>query len=492
MPQQTPSYRRILKSSSIIGGASIINIAIGLVRTKIIAMWLGPSGIGLVSLYSSLISTITAVATLGTGTVGVRQVAEAISHENKCALTALRRAMFWGTLLLAGMGGFVTWSLRKVLAIHVLNGAEHENVISWLALGVVLSVAGVSQGALMQGMRRIGDMARLSMYGSMLNTVLGVALLWTWGQAGVVAYVLIGPLVGFLLGHWYVLRLPKVEPFDIPIKELARQWQTLLRLGIPFMGAELVGTLVQLWIRIEVGNTLGAESLGHYQAASMISLQYIGFVLAAMSADYYPRLTGVINDNNAATCLVNEQTEVALLLSAPIFIAVIGLTPWFIHLLYSSSFLPAVNVLRWQILGDLLKVVSWPLGFVIVATGAANTYLWIETFVSLLMGGLIAILLPLTGLPITGIAFLVCYMVYLPLVYLFARRKIKFKWQVNVKRLFLLILALCILLAILSARYWWGTYITVGVTVVFGTYTLIRLAHISKIKLPFATFAFFK
>lgn len=489
MNDKVASYRRILKTSSIIGGASVINIVIGLVRTKILAVLLGPAGVGLVSLYTGLMTTASAVATMGIGTVGTRQIAGTISLEDQRALSVVRRAMFWGALLLASAGALVVWSLREVLAIHVLGGAEHATIVSWLALGVALSVASASQGALIQGMRRIGDMARLSVYGSVLYTVLGVALLWQWGQAGLVAYVLIGPLVSFLLGHWYVMRLPKPTFGDISIQELAHQWQTLLRLGIPFMGAGLVGALVQLWIRAEVGNTLGAESLGHFQAAWTISMQYIGFVLAAMGADYYPRLTGVINDHKAATRLVNEQTEIALLLSAPVFIAMIGLTPWVIHLLYSTEFLPAVDVLRWQILGDVLKVASWPLGFIILAAGAGKTFFLTETLTFLLMGGLIAGFTSSVGLQITGIAFLASYAFLLPLVYVLAKRRIDFSWQPAVTRLLLVIFSFCVLVAILSARYWWGSIVATVLTLVFGFYTLMRLAHMSNMGGPLGRMA---
>lgn len=480
MSDKVASYRRILKSSSIIGGASVINILIGLVRTKIVAVLLGPTGIGLVSLYTGLMSTATAVASMGIGTIGTRQIAEALSQDDERALAVVRRAMFWGALLLASAGALVVWSLREVLAVKVLGGAEHAAIVGWLALGVALSVAGASQGALIQGMRRIGDMARLSVYGSVLNTVLGVALLWQWGQTGLVAYVLVGPLVSFLLGHWYVSRLPKVASGAIAMQELARQWQTLLRLGIPFMGAGLVGALVQLWIRVEVGNTLGAEALGHFQAAWTISMQYVGFVLAAMAADYYPRLTGVIHDHKAATRLVNEQTEIALLLSAPVFIAMIGLAPWVIHLLYSSAFAPAVEVLRWQILGDVLKVASWPLGFVILAAGAGKTFFLTETLVLLLMGGLIAGLLPVIGLQITGITFLACYVVYLPLVYWLAKRRIGFKWAGSVVKLLIIIFALCVGVAVVSSMYWWGAVVSVGLMLIAGVYALVRLAHMSN------------
>lgn len=480
MNDKVASYRRILKTSSIIGGASVINIMIGLVHTKILALLLGPLGVGLVGLYTGLMSTATIVATMGVGTVGTRQIAEALSQDDQYVLASVRRAMFWGVLLLASVGALVVWSLREALAVYILGSGEHATTVGWLSLGVALSVAGASQGALIQGMRRIGDMARLSVYSAVLNAVFGLALLWKWGQSGLVAYALIGPLVSFLLGHLYVSRLPKVTSRDISLQEMARQWQTLLRLGIPFMGAGLVGALVQLWIRVEVGNTLGAESLGHFQAAWMISMQYIGFVLAAMGADYYPRLTGVINDHKAATRLVNEQTEIALLLSAPVFIAMIGLTPWVIQLLYSAEFLPAVDVLRWQILGDVLKVASWPLGFVILAAGAGKTFFGAESFVVLLMGGLIAGFSSSVGLKITGIAFLVCYAALLPLVYWLAKRRIKFKWQSNVIRLFLSIFVLCIIVTLLSATYWWGAIVAISLAVTFGIFSLLRLAYMSN------------
>ena len=484
MSEQVASYRQILKSSSIIGGASVINILIGLVRTKIIAVLLGPTGIGLVSLYTGLLSTAMVVASMGIGTVGTRQIAEAIAQENERALAVVRRAMFWGAVLLASAGALVVWSLREVLAVKVLGGVEHSITVGWLALGVALSVAGASQGALIQGMRRIGDMARLSVFGSLLNAVLGVGLLWQWGEAGLVAYVLIGPLVSFLLGHWYVSRLPKVAADPVAMQEIAYQWQTLLRLGIPFMGAGLVNALVQLWIRVEVGNTLGAESLGHFQAAWTISMQYIGFVLAAMGADYYPRLTGVIHDHKAATRLVNEQTEIALLLSAPVFIVMIGLAPWVIHLLYSSAFAPAVEVLRWQILGDVLKVASWPLGFVILAAGAGKTYFLTETLALVLMGGLVAEFASSVGLRITGIAFLGSVLIYLPIVYLLARRRIDFLWTGSVVKLIVITFVLCVGIAVVSVLYSWGPALAVVLALGFGVYTFIRLAHMSDIGGP--------
>jgi O-antigen/teichoic acid export membrane protein len=482
--EQAGSYRRILKTSSIIGGASVINILIGLVRTKALAALIGPSGVGLVSLYTSMVTTATVVSTMGIGTIGTREVASAIGQDDQRALAVVRRAMFWGSMLLALLGGFAVWSLRDVIAQHMLGNTTHAPILAWLAAAVAFSVIGTSQGALIQGMQRIGDMARLSVYGAVLNTVFGIFLLWLYGSDGLVAYMLVGPLTSFLLGQWYVTRLPSPVHARVPPQELLDKWKLLIRLGLPFMGAALVSSAVQLWIRVEVGDTLGVDALGHFQAASSISMQYIGFVLAAMGADYYPRLSTVIDNPQAATRLVNEQTEIALLLSAPIFMAMLSFTPWVIELLYSSEFRPAEQVLQWQILGDVLKVASWPLGFVIVAAGAGSTFFWTETLVLLLMGGVVAWLTPRFGLQITGVAFLMTYVVYLPIVYILAKRRIGFQWSPMVKRLVTVISLLAVGIVVTANRLSWGPLAGGLCSAAFGLYTLLRIARMSAIGLP--------
>ena len=484
MNDSVASYNRILKSTSIIGGASFINIAIGVLRTKVLAVLLGPAGVGLASLYAGLMGTASTVATMGLGPVGTRQIAEAYSRDDAHAIIVARRALFWGTMFLAGVGGLVVWSLRSVLAKYALASESFAGAVGWLSIGVALSVAGASQAALIQGMRRISDIARLNVFGSVISTALGVAILWRWGRTGLVAYILVGPLASFILGHIYVSRLPKAGADSVALPELTREWKMLLRLGIAMVGAALVQQLAQLWIRIDVARVLGAQSLGQYQAAWTISMQYVTFVLSAMGTDYYPRLTGVIHDPQAAGRLVNEQTEIATLLSAPVFIAMMAIAPWVIHLLYAASFTPAIEILRWQVLGDILKVASWPLGFLILAAGDGRTFFSTETASWIVTTGFITALVPLFGLPITGMAYLATYAFLLPLVYWLARRRIAFTWSRSVRSLTVVTFVMCAAVGILTAITPWGMLVGCGAAVAFAVFSLGRITLMSDVAGP--------
>lgn len=445
----TKSYRQILRSSVIIGGASVINILIGLARTKVAAVLLGPAGVGLIGLFQNLIAVASTVVGLGFGNVGTRQIAEAAGRNDERAVAIARRALFWGTLLLAVSGAGIFWVFRNVLAAIVLGDAESGTQIQWLAIGIAVTVGASAQSALLNGLRRIGDIARASVFSALLSTVVGICVLLWWGQTGVVAFVLIAPLCTFLFGYVFVLKLPRATLTATPWPLIAAQWRTLARLGAAFMLAGVVATLAQLLVRTIVQKNLGASGLGVFQASWQISMTYLGFVLSAMGTDYYPRLTACIDDHVATNRMVNEQTEVALMLAGPVLIAMMGLAPWIIGLLYSSEFQEAQGVLRWQIIGDLLKILSWPLGFILLAAGNGRAFLITETIGFGFFVILTALWLPALGIQATGMAFIGMYVVYLPMVYWLAHKKTKFQWSTKIWCYFGTLLGLCVFVKLL-------------------------------------------
>ena len=445
------SYRQILRSSWIIGGASVANILIGLARAKIAAVLLGPAGIGLIGLFTNLVATASVVAGLGFGSVGTRQIAEASGRQDTNGVAAARRALFFGTLILAVLGGIVFWSLRNLLAIHVLGDVTFSSEIGWLAIAVALTVASASQGALLNGLRRIGDMARVSVITAVFSTVAGILAIFWFGRAGVVAFVIATPFASFVIGHVYVLRLPKLSVGPTSIGQLSDQWRTFTRLGATFMLASLVGTVGQLAVRTIVQRELGIDALGHFQATWAISMTYIGFVLGAMGTDYYPRLTAVMNDHSSVNRMVNEQSEVALLLAGPAFLAMVGLAPWIIETMYSKQFDPSAELLRWQVLGDILKVASWPLGFVLLAAGDGRAFLVTEALAMLVFSSISYFLLPVVGLNAVAIAFVGLYAFYLPTVHFLARRRTGFRWSQPVRIQLLLVLTTATIVAIVAS-----------------------------------------
>lgn len=474
------SYRTILRSSSIIGGASAVNILASIVRMKVVAVLLGPAGVGLVGIYLSLVQTATAVAALGVGTVGTRQVAAAAAQPDTAAVGDARRALFWLTTVLAAIGAGTFWLSSGWIARTILEDASRATEVAWLSLGVALSVAAASQSALLSGLRRVGDLARLNVGAGLAGAVFGVAALWAWGGNGLLAMVLIGPAATWLFGLLYVARLDRLAPRPMRLRHVLQEARMMIRLGVAVMMSGLVAMLGFLVVRVMVQRELGTEALGHFQAAWAISSTYLGFVLMAMTMDYAPRLTAAIHDPANARRLVNEQTEVALLLCAPVLLVMMGCAPWVIQLLYSAEFGPSIGMLRWQIVGDILKVMSWPLAFVLLAAGAGKTYLAAEASgIAVFVVG-VALALGAIGVLATGMAYLAMYVWYLPVVLLLSHRRIGFRWSAAVLRQSATLIAATALVG--GVAEWSEAHaagLAVALAIGFGLFAVARLARLT-------------
>lgn len=433
------SQRQILKSSAIIGGASVISIALGLVRIKVAALVLGPVGVGLIGLFQVLVQTASNLAAFGLGTAGTRQIAAATGDD--AALARARSALLGGSLALALIGGATTWLLREPLARWALNDSAQASTVGWLALGVILAVLGGAQTALLVGLRRIADAAAITIGSAVAGTLVGAGAVYFAGTGGIATFVIAPLAAAWMVGAYFVYRLPRPERARPAPAELRAEFRALLGAGAAFLVAGVGTTLAQLVARALVQHHLGAVAVGQFQASWMISIVYVGFVLQAMGADYYPRLTKAIGRPANAHRLINEQSEVALLLSAPVLLGTLGAAPWIIPLLYSDAFAPAAEILRWQILADVFKIASWPLSYVLLARGDARTYMVAELAASAVLIGALVALLPTLGLPASGIAVLIAYALYLPALLVIVLLRTGYRWSRPVARLFFAVLA---------------------------------------------------
>jgi PST family polysaccharide transporter len=170
--------------------------------------------------------------------------------------------------------------------------------------------------------------------------------------------------------------------------------------------------------------------------------------------------------------MVNEQTEVGLLVAAPGILATLVLAPFIIEVCYSARFIPAYAVLRWLILGVFLRVVCWPMVLVPHAKGNGRVFFLTELTASIVHVALIWGGVSLFGLEGTGMAFFVLYVFYTAMMHAVVHRLSLFRWSGTNLRLGLAISA-CVAAVFLLPRFASrGISLTVGslVTLVVSLY----------------------
>jgi O-antigen/teichoic acid export membrane protein len=421
------SSRGLIKSMLIIGSAQVVNILISIFKMKVLAVLLGPSGVGLLSIYNSLLDMVQQTASLGMGSSGVREIASA--RDDEATLTRVRRVLFAAHLLQGTLAMLVVWLLREQIAIWFFGDAVRATEVGLIGIAILIGLLASAQTALLQGLRKIGDLVRVTVFGAFVGTLVGLAAVWLQGESGLIWFILVQPLAAVLIALHYTRRLPKPTIARLSLFETWEIWKPMAKLGAAFMLGGLANTTTLLLVRGRITQELGLDAAGYFAAAWGISMIYVGFLLGAMGADYYPRLTEVINDKVAAVKLMNDQGQLGLAIGGPVLLLLIGLAPWVITLLYSSAFEPAVTLLQWQMVGNVFKLASWAMSFSIVAAARGKTYFLMELSFNIVFLGMVLVLLPRIGLEVTAYAFVLGYLVYLTIVYVLARSIHGFRWQ---------------------------------------------------------------
>lgn len=208
-----------------------------------------------------------------------------------------------------------------------------------------------------------------------------------------------------------------------------------MRLGLAFALSALLMAAVSWVTKLWILRCFGMEANGFYQAAWAISGVFAGFILQAMGMDFYPRLTAAAQDDALVNRLVNEQTEVGILLALPGLLAIIVFSPWIIHLLYSTAFEKAAELLPWFVLGVFGRVVSWPLGFIQLAKGAARCFAATEVFAACLHLALVFVMMQWLQLRGVAVAFAGLYVCYTAAMLWMARRFSQFSLDTRNQRI---------------------------------------------------------
>lgn len=435
------TYGQILKSSALVGGSSVVNIAIGIIRTKAMAMLLGPAGFGLFGLYGSIASLTQSIAGMGINSSGVRQIAEAMGSDNTQRIAQTTAVLRRTSIFLGALGCGLLIAVSRQVSTLTFGNNQHSAAVCLLSIAVFFQLVSGGQGALIQGMRRIADLAKMGMLGALFGTLISIPVVYFLREKGVVPS-LVGVAAMSVLTSWWYSRKVHIQPPSLTASLVWQEAGALLKLGFAFMSSGLVMMGVTYAVRIIVLRKVGFAATGLYQSAWTLGGLYVGFILQAMGADFYPRLTASVNDNAVCNRLVNEQARVGLLLAGPGAIATLTFAPVVIAALYSAKFGAAVGILRWICLGAILQIITWPMGFIILAKARSGLLVFSELTWAIVHVGLAWFCVASFGLAGAGIAFFGSYIFHGFLTYPIVHRLSGFRWSTANRRTGALFLSL--------------------------------------------------
>ena len=450
------SYNSIFKATGLFGGVKVFQILINIARSKLIAMLIGPAGMGIAGLLQSTTTLVSQVTGCGLGTSAVRDISKA-SSENKqnkidTVLTVLRK-LVWITGLL---GTAVVFFTAKPLSYFAFGNYDYTISFKYVSIVLLLMQLNVGQVAILQGTYRYRDMAKASLFGSLASLIVVFPIYYFLREDGI-ALALIVSSVCTVFFSWLYSRRINTRVIHLSIREFIKTSNSMVTLGASLALATTFGTLSGYLFNIFLSAKGDVTVVGLYQAAFQIANSYVLLVFSAMSTDYIPRLSAMSGDDDAQTITINRQLVMVLLLITPLLTAMMVFSKTVVVVLYSQEFILISEFLVFIMVGMVFRAVSFCMSYALISRGDSKLFLICEISCSCLSLALNIVGYLLDGFRGLGVAYVLSYIFYSLILYLVSNRNFNFFFSKESRDLLIksiIIVSICLFVSIFLYGVW--------------------------------------
>ncbi|MDI9309906.1 MAG: oligosaccharide flippase family protein [Limnohabitans sp.] len=402
------SHKSILKTTGVFGLVQVVKIVLAIFSVKIVALYLGVTGVGKLGYLQSILNIVTAICNFGLQTILVREISLLKGKENFDRNINLLHN--WS--LYVGIFGFLVF----LGAIPFVDDTILDDFsFFWsvlLAFQFVFSALGNFKTCYLQGSQQVRKFALVQVLNSLVITLLSIVLYFLFGIKAIVFVLFLNSLLGYLIPSFFTQEIPFFSKF-ISIKATFRETKHLLKTGFLLSVNGIFGYICTFFTKYylkECHN--GIEIIGFYDVALTIMISYVGLVFTSMASDFYPKLTSIVKLKKESHSLINNQIQIALLLVLPIVIGVLSFDSFFISLFYTKQFLSVIMILEVGLFSVIIKAVSWPLSFYLLALKDNRRYFFLELIADFLNVTLSILFYKFFGLQGLGLAMGLNFLLY--------------------------------------------------------------------------------
>ncbi len=468
---QQNSYQEILKLTSLFGSVQVFQILIQILKSKLVAVFLGTSGIGVLSLLISTTGLISVFTSFGIATIGTKIIASANGTNDTSKISSTYSILKICVWLTGGLGMILTLIMSPLLSNISFGNYDYTTSFIWLSLTFLFDQMSSGQTVVIRGLQKYRKLANASFIGSLCGFIVSVPVYYVWGINGIVPAIIISSLLNLVTTSYFSrsIRIPSLIP---SWNEFYKEGSYILRMGFLISLSGIVVTVTSFLFRLFLNQYGNLEQVGLYSAGFTLLSTYVGLIFSAMAADYFPRLSTNHKDDIFCQKAISEQAHISLVLLMPILLVFLIFCPLIIQLIYSKTFLQVQEMLYWAIPGMLFRAVSWAISYIFLAKGDSKKFFYHEFGSSLYILILNVFGFVFYGLSGVGIAFSLGYLIYFIHMSFLCKRLYGIKINNSIVILLIkqLIIIFFALLIVFFSPNLWFKYLSGFLIILFGFY----------------------
>ena len=396
----------LIRTSGLSFVATIFKITFGLVVNKLLAVYGGTSGIVLLGQFQNMQAAALGVATAGFGQGLTKYLAE-FRHdvEKSASIFATAIKLVCLIVLVASISLFI---FSDDIAVLLFYSNEYTIWVKGLSLSLIPASLGALLLAVLNG---LGDIRRLTLVGVLSSTV-GIALVLLFvpnmGISGAIASLLFLPFIVLIVVLW---SLHKNKVFSWGWLRKGLNHEDSLKLGkftLMALASAVSIPLSHMIIRNYLGETISMDAAGLWTGMWRVSEAYLLVITMTLSVYYLPKLSLLKKKSE----LIEELKHGHMMIIPLVVVSsllVFVLRDWIILLLFTDGFLAMGDLFLWQLIGDVVKIACFLLGFILIAKGLATFFIVKEIVVSIMFVMFTYIFVDFAGLVGVTYAYVATY-----------------------------------------------------------------------------------
>ncbi|RTY83531.1 hypothetical protein EKL97_04425 [Flavobacterium sp. LS1P28] len=443
MSDSKTSYHRIVKTTSLFGGVQFFMIIIGVIRTKCIAVFIGPEGMGIISLLNSAMNLVGGVTGLGIETSGVKHLSSSYKNDNLSTIASVA-ALIKKLAVLTGILGCVLVILFSSWLSQITFGnSNHTFTFVFISITLLFRQLMIGQLVVLQGLRKMRFLAKANFYGNGLGLLVSIPLYYYYRIDAIVPTIIVASLASLLVSFYYSKKIPFEK--NVFSKEQGNtEGKSIIRLGILLTLSGLLTLLSTYLIQIFVGKWGGLEQVGFYNAGFTLLNSYVGVIFTVMSTDYFPRLAFISADNEKVRTSVVQQSFVSILIITPVIILFLTCIPLIVKIIFTPEFNAIIPMVCFGIIAMLFRAVSWSMGYILIAKGDSKMFMRTAVgfnSISLILNIFGYYYYGLEGL---GFSFLLYYFIHFLGLKIITKKRYGFYFESDFYNTYLICILLCV------------------------------------------------
>lgn len=412
----------LFKTSVLNAIAVLIKTATMFILNKILAIYVGPSGYAAIGQFQNFIQILTTFAGGAVNTAVVKYTAE--YHDD-----VLRQRAVWKTagsiiLIFSIIASILIFIFQKPLSIYIFKSTEYQSIFVWFSIFLIFFNFNALFLAILNGKKEILKLVIANIAGSLFSLAVTGFLAFKFKLYGALVALSINQSIIFLVTFALCYKSEWFKTEYLFGKIDTDNFKKILHFALMTITSVFFGNIAQILLRNLIIEKFDLEHAGYWDAMTRLSSGYLMFASTILGIYYLPRLSELKKYQDIKN-EVKMGYKIILPIAALCSLLIYIFQDLIIKLLFTQDFTPMKELMLWQLIGDVIKIGSWIISFMMLSKAMTKIFIITETFFALSIIPLTAFFIYYYGFKGIAIAFTVNYLLYWIVCSYFSSKKLR-------------------------------------------------------------------